>query len=132
MPGQNDDIFRKFADFISRKVGTSYAFIFAALLILTWIATGPIFNFSNRWQLVINTVTTIVTFLMVFIIQNTQSRNDKAMQLKLDELVRAIKGARDSFVDIENINDDELEKLHLEFQILHEKYTKEILKRKSK
>ena len=82
--------------------------------------TGPLFHFSNTWQLVINTGTTIVTFLMVFLIQNTQNRDGKAMQLKLDELIRASKGARDSFVDLEELTDAELAKLDEEFQRLHE------------
>ena len=86
------------------------------LAILVWIVTGPTFHFSDTWQLIINTATTIVTFLMVFLIQNTQNRDAKAMHLKLDELIRALKGARNQLVDLENLSDDELKKLEEQFQ----------------
>ncbi len=103
-------------------VGGAYAFILAALLIVVWGLSGPIFHFSNTWQLVINTGTTIVTFLMVFLIQNTQNRDGKAVQLKLDELIRASYAARDNFLDIEDMSDDELAELDKEFHHLHELY----------
>jgi low affinity Fe/Cu permease len=85
-----------------------------------WAITGPIFNFSDTWQLIINTGTTIVTFLMVFLIQNTQNRDAKAIHLKLDELIKAVKGARTRLVDLEDLSDEELEKLQGEFKRLHE------------
>ena len=84
--------------------------------ILVWAVLGPLFHFSDTWQLVINTATTIVTFLMVFLIQNTQNRDTKALHLKLDELLRGVVGARTSFVNLENLSDEELEKLQHEFE----------------
>src|SRR5437763_13550985 len=116
-----DEPFRKFAQKVSHLVGTSWAFIVAILIVGIWATTGPIFNFSDTWQLVINTGTTIVTFLMVFLIQNTQNRQDTAIQIKLDELLKGTKGARTSLVDIEELSDEELEKLHKQFEALHKK-----------
>jgi low affinity Fe/Cu permease len=100
-------------------LGTAWAFAFAFLIIVVWALTGPIFHFSDTWQLIINTGTTIVTFLMVFLIQNTQNRDAKAVHLKLDELIRAIEGARNRLVDLEELSDDELKKLEHEFKRLH-------------
>lgn len=114
------ETFRKIAGKISYVTGTAAAFLFAITLIVVWAVTGPIFGFSNTWQLVINTGTTIITFLMVFLIQNTQNRDGKAMQLKLDELIRSTK-ARDSFMDIEDLSDDDLAELDKEFRDLHAK-----------
>lgn len=113
-------MFRKFASKISNVVGTSNAFLIALLVVVIWATTGPFFDFSNTWQLVINTGTTIITFLMVFLIQNTQNRDGKAMQLKLDELIRATR-ARNAFVDLEVMDDEELSELDKEFQKIHEK-----------
>lgn len=107
-------------------MGSPWAFIVAALVILAWLVTGPIFNYSDTWQLIINTGTTIITFLMVFLIQNTQNRDAVAIHLKLDELIRAIKGARNTMVDLEELNDEELEHLEDEFRTL---YQKEVRKR---
>jgi len=101
-------------------MGSPWAFIAAALLIIVWAITGPFFGFSEVWQLVINTGTTIITFLMVFLIQNTQNRDAKAMHLKLDELLRGVEGARTSMVDLEDLSDEELKKLQIEFQRLRE------------
>ena len=112
------DIFHLFAHKTSVAVGSPRAFILAMLTILVWAATGPIFHFSDTWQLVINTGTTIVTFLMVFLIQNTQNRDAHAMQLKLDELIRAIKEARNGLIDLEELSEDELQKLEEEFRRL--------------
>lgn len=100
--------------------GSAAAFVGALLVVLVWASTGPVFGFSDTWQLVINTGTTIVTFLMVFLIQNTQNRDSKAMQLKLDELIR-VSRARDAFVDLEELSDEELAQLDKEFRDLHEK-----------
>jgi low affinity Fe/Cu permease len=86
------------------------------LVILLWLVTGPVFHFSDTWQLIINTATTVVTFLMVFLIQNTQNRDAKAMHLKLDELIRAIKNARNELVDLEDLSDEELKKLEEQFR----------------
>jgi low affinity Fe/Cu permease len=95
---------------ISETVGSVWAFVVAALVIVTWATSGPIFGFSDTWQLVINTSTTIVTFLMVFVIQNTQNRDAKATQIKLDELIRAIHAARNRFIGEESEDDAELER----------------------
>jgi len=100
----------------SSWLGSKWAFTAALLIVLVWAATGPIFHYSNTWQLVINTGTTIVTFLMVFLIQNTQNRDARAINLKLDELIHAIGGASNQMMDIENLSDDELNLLHGRYQ----------------
>ncbi len=100
-----------FANFASRTaawVGSPYVFLFAFLTILAWVVTGPVFHFSNTWQLVINSWTNIVTFIMVFIIQNSQNRDSKAINLKLDELIRSLDKAHDEMIDIEKLSDKEL------------------------
>jgi low affinity Fe/Cu permease len=102
-------------------MGSPWAFLLAVGIIILWALTGWYFNFSNTWQLVINTGTTIVTFLMVFLIQNTQNRDSHAVNLKLDELIKALKPARDSFIDIEDQTDDKLDKLQDEFRNFREK-----------
>lgn len=112
------DVFHKFAHKTSAVVGSPWASVLAMLTIAVWAATGPIFGFSDTWQLVINTSTTIVTFLMVFLIQNTQNRDAEVMQLKLDELIRAIKGARNSLIDLEEMSEADLKKLEKEFRRL--------------
>jgi low affinity Fe/Cu permease len=113
-------IFRWFANKISEIVGSPWAFIAAVVIIAVWAVSGPIFGFSDTWQLVINTGTTIVTFLMVFLIQNTQNRDAKAIHLKLDELLRGVEGARTSMVDIEDLSDEDLKRLQQQFQRLRE------------
>ena len=115
------DAFRVFAHNSSTILGSAWAFTIAVLVIIIWGVTGPAFHFSNTWQLIINTGTTIVTFLMVFLIQNTQNRDTKAVHLKLDEIIRAIKGARNEMVDLEELSDDELKKLEEQFQQLRKK-----------
>jgi len=110
------DAFRLFEHRSAVMLGSAWAFTAAVLAILLWIVTGPTFHFSDTWQLIINTATTIITFLMVFLIQNTQNRDAKAMHLKLDELIRAIKDARDELVDLEDLSDDELKKLEEQFR----------------
>ena len=110
------DAFRIFANRSSVMLGSAWAFTGAVLVILVWILTGPTFHFSDTWQLIINTATTVITFLMVFLIQNTQNRDAKAMHLKLDELIRAIKDARDELVDLEDLSDEELKKLEEQFR----------------
>ncbi len=97
-------------------LGSAWAFAAAVLVILVWLLTGPIFHFSDTWQLIINTATTVITFLMVFLIQNTQNRDAKAVHLKLDELIRAIKDARNELVDLEELSDEELQKLEEQFR----------------
>lgn len=115
--------FRKIAARISYITGTARAFLLALAIIVVWALTGPIFNFSTTWQLVINTGTTIITFLMVFLIQNTQNRDSKAIHIKLDELLKSAKGARTSFVNLEELPDEVLEELEKEFRSLQEKYS---------
>jgi low affinity Fe/Cu permease len=115
-----NEAFRKFANKTSEAMGTPWAFMAAVLLILGWAISGPVFGFSEVWQLVINTGTTIITFLMVFLIQNTQNRDAKAIHLKLDELLRGVEGARTSMVDLEDLSDEDLKKLQNEFQRLRE------------
>ncbi len=127
-----NDLFRKFADRTSRATGSSWAFITALTIVLVWAITGPLFHFSQTWQLIINTGTTIVTFLMVFLIQNTQNRDSIAVHIKLDELLRGVKGARTSFADVENLSDKELEQLQNEFKNLHVKFSTALEKRKKK
>lgn len=108
--------FRRFAHTTSQIAGSPWAFILAAAVIIAWALTGPLFHYSDTWQLVINTGTTIVTFLIVFLIQNTQNRDTRAVHLKLDELIRALKGARNQLVSLEDMSDEELDKLQEEFQ----------------
>ena len=110
------DAFRCFAQRASVLLGSAWAFCGAVFVIVVWLVTGPTFHFSDTWQLIINTATTVITFLMVFLIQNTQNRDAKAMHLKLDELIRAVKGARNQLVDLEELSDDELKKLEEQFQ----------------
>ena len=115
------DAFRVFARRSSVILGSAWAFAGAALVILVWLLTGPTFHFSDTWQLIINTATTIITFLMVFLIQNTQNRDAKAVHLKLDEMIRALKGARNQLVDLEDLSDEELKKLEEQFKQLRTK-----------
>ena len=123
------EIFHKVASKVSQATGSPIAFIVAVSIIIVWWFSGSAFNFSDTWQLVINTGTTIITFLMVFLIQNTQNRDARAIHIKLDELLKGVKGARTGLVDIEDLSDEELEKLHVQFQDLHEQYAKELSKR---
>lgn len=116
--------FRVFARRSSEVLGSAWAFIGAIAIIAIWAVTGPTFHFSDTWQLIINTGTTIVTFLMVFLIQNTQNRDAKAVHLKLDELIRAIQGARNHLVDLEKLSDEELKNLEEQFTRLREQAQK--------
>ena len=113
--------FRRFAHKTSALVGSAWAFILAVVIIVVWGITGPIFGFSDTWQLIINTGTTIVTFLMVFLIQNTQNRDAQAIHLKLDELLRGVEGARTALVDLEDLSDEDLRVLQQQFQRLRER-----------
>jgi low affinity Fe/Cu permease len=126
--GENRDLFCRirdafgvFARKTSNILGSAWAFVIALLIIVVWAATGPTFHYSDTWQLIINTGTTIVTFLMVFLIQNTQNRDAKAVHLKLDELIRALGPARNKLVDLEKLSDDELKSLEMEFEKLRKK-----------
>ena len=113
------DTFHRLSVKIANRLGNAMAFFIALLVIVSWAVSGPVFGFSDTWQLVINTGTTIVTFLMVFVIQNTQNRDGRAMQLKLDELINSSKAARPEFVDIENLSDSELDTLQEQFHDIH-------------
>ena len=106
-----DRIFTSFATRMSGWMGQPAAFVIALLSIVIWGATGPIFGFSDTWQLIVNTTTTIITFLMVFLIQNAQNRDAAAMQAKLDEVIRATDGARNRFIGIEHLSDAEIEEI---------------------
>ncbi len=112
------EIFRKLAYKVSEVVGSAPAFLIALGLVGVWLITGPMFGYSDTWQLVINTGTTIVTFLMVFLIQHTQNRDAKILQLKIDELIRAVSAARTKLVGLEDLPDEEIDRLQKEFQRL--------------
>jgi low affinity Fe/Cu permease len=115
-----DGWFRRFANATADAVGAPSSFALGVLVILVWIVSGPFFHFSDTWQLVINTGTTIITFLMVFLIQNTQTRDTKTMHLKLDELIRAVEGARNRLVDLEHSSQGKIEELNEEFTHIRE------------
>jgi len=110
----------RFAGWVSEKTGSSAAFALAAAVIVAWLITGPIFHFNNTWQLVINTATTIVTFLMVFLIQRTQNKSALAVQLKLNEIVAALDGASNRLVSVEDLSEEELNVLYTHYQRLAE------------
>jgi low affinity Fe/Cu permease len=118
MARSNGSTFTRFAKVTARATGSPLAFGAAALIVLTWGLTGPLFGFSDTWQLVINTGTTIVTFLMVFLIQNTQYRDTEALQIKLDELIRALDGAQNTLLDLEELDEDQLEKIRDSYEQL--------------
>jgi low affinity Fe/Cu permease len=117
------EAFRIFASRTAEWVGTPQAFVLGLALVVLWGLTGPLFGYSDTWQLVVNTATTIVTFLMVFLIQATQNRDARAIHLKLDELIRGVKGARTAMVALENSTDEELAELQEEFDRLHRRLT---------
>lgn len=110
--------FRVFAHHVSHHVGAPWAFGVALLLVILWAVTGPLFHYSDTWQLTINTGTTVVTFLMVFVIQHTQNRDAQVFHLKLDELIRAVREARNELVDMEDLSDEELIRLQQQFEEL--------------
>jgi low affinity Fe/Cu permease len=114
------DGFRMLAHATASAVGSPYAFAIALLAVVVWAVTGPAFHYSDTWQLVINTATTVITFLVVFMIQNTQNRDSRAIHIKLDELIRAVAAARNRLVDVEDLPDEELARLTKEFQRLGE------------
>src|SRR3954447_26868272 len=115
----------QFSTWATAVTGSTAGFALAALLIVAWLVSGPLFGFSNTWQLVINTATTIVTFLMVFLIQRSQNKESLAVQLKLNELVAAVKGASNQLIDCENLNEEELNTLHRHYATLVEMARKE-------
>jgi low affinity Fe/Cu permease len=114
-------VFRNFSHNVAEAVGSPWAFLAGLAVTIVWAATGPFFHYSDTWQLVINTGTTIITFLMVFLIQSTQNRDSKALHLKLDELIRAVGSARNRLVDLENCTDEEIAVLQKEFERLRKR-----------
>jgi low affinity Fe/Cu permease len=117
-------VFNRFSKVTARETGHPVTFVVALLVIVVWGVTGPMFHFSDTWQLVINTSTTIVTFLMVFLIQNTQNRDSTAVQLKLDELIRSVEGAHNSLLDLEELSEKELERFRKRYELLAEEARK--------
>jgi low affinity Fe/Cu permease len=115
------DRFRRVSHRISQSVGTPWAFGLSLLVVIVWGISGPLFHYSDSWQLTINTGTTIITFLMVFVIQNTQNRESQVVQLKLDELIRSVLAARNDLVDMEDLSDEQLQSLQHEFETLRKK-----------
>lgn len=114
----NKNIFEKFSNWATRFTGSSFAFIAATTIVILWAITGPLFNYSETWQLVINTGTTIITFLMVFLIQKSQNKDSKAIQIKLNELIAAHEKASNRIVDIEDLTEKELDQLHCYYEEL--------------
>jgi low affinity Fe/Cu permease len=122
--GNLNEAFRRFARYTSDLLGSSGAFGAAVIIVLIWGLTGPYFGYSDAWQLAINTGTTIVTFLMVFLIQNTQNRDSRATHLKLDELIKAVRGARNSMIDLDRLTDEELRELEAQYKSLCDRHIK--------
>jgi low affinity Fe/Cu permease len=114
-------MFKRFASAASRATGKPITFVLAALIVAVWGVSGPLFGFSDTWQLVINTGTTIITFLMVFLIQNTQNRDSEAMHIKMDEMIRAIEGAHNALLDLEELEDDDLDRIRKRYRKLAKK-----------
>ncbi len=127
-PTRSVSLFSRFSKKAARASGHPAAFVLAASVIFLWLITGPLFLFSDTWQLVINTSTTVVTFLMVFLIQSTQNREAEAVQLKLDELIRAMGGAHNALLDLEELEEDELDSIRDRFQHLAENARKRVKK----
>jgi len=113
--------FRKFSIAAAEALGSPWLFVANVFLILLWLASGPVFHYSDTWQLLVNTATTVITYLAVFLIQNTQNRDSKAVHLKLDELISTVEGARNRLVDLQNLSDDELQDLQDQFQRLRQR-----------
>jgi len=120
-----NQVFRKFSVAAANALGSSWMFIANVLLILVWLVAGPFFHYSDTWQLVVNTATTVFTYLAVFLIQNTQNRDAVATHLKLDELIKGVKGARTGLVNLEKLSDEELEALQEEFNKLRADHSKD-------
>ncbi len=127
-PTKSNSFFTRFAKWTAKATGRPAAFCTAAAVVIVWGVTGPLFKFSDTWQLVINTGTTIVTFLMVFLIQNTQNRDTEALQVKLDELLRVTKGAHVALLDLEELDDKELDRIRTDYEKLAAKARDKIRK----
>jgi low affinity Fe/Cu permease len=119
-PTKSQSWFSRFAKWTSRATGRPGTFSLAVVVIIVWAVTGPLFGFSDTWQLIINTGTTIVTFLMVFLIQSTQNRDSEAMQVKLDELIHVMKGAQNALLDLEELEEEELDRIRAAYQKIAE------------
>ena len=120
-PTKSRSWFTRFAKWTAHASGRPVTFMGAAMIIVIWLITGPLFKFSDTWQLVINTSTTIITFLMVFLIQNTQNRDSEATQIKLDELIRAVEGAHTALLDLEELEEEELDLIQLKYRRIAER-----------
>jgi low affinity Fe/Cu permease len=127
-PTRSRGWFTRFAKWTARAVGRPLAFILALLVVVVWVVTGPLFGFSDTWQLIINTGTTIVTFLMVFLIQSTQNRDSEAIQVKLDELIRLSEGGHNALLDLEELEDEELDEIKRSYIAIAEE-ARELLRR---
>jgi low affinity Fe/Cu permease len=128
-PTKSKSWFTRFTKWTARASGRSVTFMTAVLIIVAWAITGPIFGFSDTWQLIINTGTTIITFLMVFLIQSTQNRDSEAMQVKLDELIHVMKGAQNALLDLEELEEEELDHIREGYQRIAERARGELRKR---
>jgi len=126
LPSKN--AFNAFSSEVARVLGGRWAFVIAVLVVIIWGALGPLFNYSENWQLVINTGTSVVTFLMVFLIQNTQNRDSAAVHLKLDELIRTVAGAHNALLDLEELTENDLERLRLRYESLGRTARAELLR----
>lgn len=130
MSNSNVSVFTRFARFAANITGKPATFLTAVTIIVVWALTGPLFGFSDTWQLVINTGTTIITFLMVFLIQNTQNRDTEALQIKLDELIRSSRGARNAVLNLEELDEKELDAIRQEYLDLAEYASQHLTKKK--
>src|SRR5512136_3124631 len=129
-PGKSPSFFNRFAKWTARATGKPVTFALAIAVVIAWASTGPIFGFSDSWQLVINTGTTIVTFLMVFLLQNTQYRDSEAIQIKLDELIRAMQGAHNMLLELEELDEKDLDRIKDKYRKLAEKAREDLKKGK--
>jgi len=118
-----NELFKRFALAVSKAMGSPWAFVAAVSIIIVWASVGSFFQYSDTWQLVINTSTTIITFLMVFLIQNTQNRDARVSSLKLDEIIRVTQGARNSIIELQALSDEELDALELEFSTIRDEHS---------
>jgi low affinity Fe/Cu permease len=125
-PPRSTSGFTRLASAVSRSTGSATAFVLAVLVILAWLVTGPLFHYSDTWQLAINTGTTIVTFLMVFLIQNAQYRDSEALHVKLDELIRAMEGAHNALLDLEELDEGKLAAIRRDYQALARRAREEL------
>ena len=124
--GKSSSFFNRFAKWTSRMAGKPVTFVIAIGVVIAWAVTGPIFGFSDSWQLVINTATTIITFLMVFLLQNTHYRDSEAIQIRLDEMIRSIEGAHNALLELEELDEKDLDRIKAEYRKLAEKARKDL------